>query len=98
MKKRNNINSFKCGKESITPVVATILLIVVAVITVVGLLVMIPQMPKLINVLHRGSLKLAERGYQFYECSNLLNFSANDTPDLSDVSDLSMMFFCSKIQ
>ncbi len=48
---------------------------------------------KLIDISQWGSLKLSNNGYQFADCNNLVNFTANDTPDLTNVNDLSYMFY-----
>ena len=48
---------------------------------------------KLIDILQWGSLKLSNSGYQFAFCNNLVNFTANDTPDLTNVNNLARMFY-----
>ena len=48
---------------------------------------------KLLDVSQWGSVKLHNEGSQFAHCINLLSFSAPDTPDLSNVTDMSGMFW-----
>ena len=48
---------------------------------------------KLLDVSQWGSVKLHNGGYQFSNCTSLLGFSAPDTPDLSNLTDMSRMFF-----
>ena len=48
---------------------------------------------KLLDVSQWGSVKLHNGGYQFANCTNLSGFSAPDTPDLSNVTDMSRMFW-----
>ena len=47
---------------------------------------------KLLDVSQWGSVKLHNEGYQFAHCDNLSGFSALDTPDLSNVTNMSRMF------
>ena len=47
---------------------------------------------KLLDVSQWGSVKLHNEGYQFANCINLSGFSAPDSPDLSNVTDMSNMF------
>ena len=47
---------------------------------------------KLLDVSQWGAVKLHNEGYQFNHCANLPGFSASDTPDLSDITDMTGMF------
>ena len=47
---------------------------------------------KLLDVIQWGPVKLHNEGYQFAYCTNLSGFSAPDSPDLSNVTNMSGMF------
>jgi len=47
---------------------------------------------KLLDVSQWGPVKLHNEGYQFAYCTNLSGFSAPDSPDLSNVTNMSGMF------
>jgi len=48
---------------------------------------------KLLDVSQWGAVKLHNEGDQFNNCTNLSGFSASDTPDLSNITNMSDMFF-----
>jgi len=47
---------------------------------------------KLLDVSQWGAVKLHNEGCQFNNCAKLSGFSASDTPDVSDVTDMNHMF------
>ena len=47
---------------------------------------------KILDVKQWGTVKLHNRGRQFYDCDNLTGFSATDEPDLSAVTNIRRMF------
>ena len=51
---------------------------------------------KLLDVSQWGVVKLHNEGHQFNRCTNLSGFSASDTPDLSDITNMNGMFWFAK--
>lgn len=52
-----------------------------------------PAFGELLDVLEWGTVKLRDGGYQFADCKKLPGFSATDTLDLSNLTNISGMFF-----
>ena len=52
---------------------------------------------KLLDVSQWGAVKLHNEGYQFNYCIQLSGFSASDTPDLSDITDMNHMFWSARL-
>ena len=48
---------------------------------------------KLIDVISWGSIEWGSMHAMFYNCVNITTFSANNVPDLSNVTDMSYMFY-----
>lgn len=53
----------------------------------------IPANGYLKDVLNWGSVKLRDGGSQFYYCESLMNISATDTLDTSNITDMGSMFY-----
>jgi len=51
------------------------------------------QHGQLLDILQWGDVKLHDKGFHFYNYSNLEGFSAIDSPDLSHVTDMTGMFY-----
>lgn len=52
---------------------------------------------KLIDVLQWGNVKLHNATKQFYSCDNLIGFSATDTLDVSNVTNMTKMFQAAEV-
>jgi len=50
------------------------------------------QTRTIVNIVQWGNVKLHNNGYQFLECAKLIGFSATDTPDLSNLTNMMAMF------